>query len=100
MDILFISGLMNFFVHLCSFSVIFLVQKLIDSNEIIFQFYELYNEMGVWHMVERFLFGLMLNGFIIGIFEFLILDKLTPNFVIISYEIGRIPSSIVLNEGW
>ena len=100
MDILFISGLMNFFVHLCSFSVIFLVQKLIDSNEIIFQFYELYNEMGVWHMVERFLFGLVLNGFIIGIFEFLILDKLTPNFVIISYEIGRIPSSIVLNEGW
>ena len=86
--------------HLCPFSVIFLVQKLIDPNEIIFQFYELYNEMGVWHMVERFLFGLVLNGFIIGIFEFLILDKLTPNFVIISYEIGRIPSSIVLNEGW
>ena len=48
---------MNFFVHLCSFSVIFLVQKLIDSNEIIFQFYELYNEMGVWHMVEALELG-------------------------------------------
>ena len=37
-------------------------------------------------------------GFSVGIIEFLILDKLTPNYVIISYEMGKIPASIVVNE--
>ena len=38
-------------------------------------------------------------GFSVGIIEFLILDKLTPNYVIISYEMGKIPASIVVTEG-
>ena len=38
-------------------------------------------------------------GFSVGIIEFLILDKLTPNYVIISYEMGKIPASIVETEG-
>ena len=49
-------------------------------------------------MILRFLFGLVLNGFSIGILEFIILDKLTPNYIIISYEIGKIPSSIIFSE--
>ena len=38
-------------------------------------------------------------GFSVGIIEFLILDKITPNYVVISYEMGRIPASIVVTEG-
>jgi len=41
---------------------------------------------------------LVFVGFSVGIIEFLILDKLTPNYVIISYEMGKIPASIVVNE--
>ena len=43
----------------------------------------------------RFFFGLIFIGFFADILEFLILYKLTPNYVIIGYEIGRIPSNLI-----
>ena len=51
-------------------------------------------------MIERFLFGFLLNGFIVSLMEFIILDKLTPNFILIGYGIGRIPSAIYYGESW
>ena len=46
-------------------------------------------------IIIRFLKGLIISGFIIDILEFLILDKLTPNYIIIGFEIGKIPSNIM-----
>ena len=42
--------------------------------------------------------GLLLQGFCADILEFLILDKLTPNYIIICFEIGRIPSNLIKIE--
>ena len=100
LDILSLSGIMDLFLYLSSFSILLLHHKLNDSKVIFFQFYELYNESGIWSMVSRFLYGLLFNGFCVGIMEFLMLYYLTPNFIIISYAIGRIPSTIYFTGGW
>ena len=100
MDILFISGVMNMCVHTLSFIGMMIYEEVADSKEIIIQFYDLYMQRGIWHMIGRFLVGMLLNGFLVGIIEFLILDKLTPNYIIICYEIGKIPSSLYYYEGW
>ena len=39
-----------------------------------------------------------MTGFIVDILEFVILDRLTPNYIIIGYEIGKIPSHIIETE--
>ena len=98
MDVLFISGIMNFIIHSISFSVVLLIQHLKNDNILLSQFSEFYEELGIWPILGRFFFGLVFVGFSVGIIEFLILDKLTPNYVIISYEMGKIPASIVVNE--
>ena len=46
-------------------------------------------------MIIRFLKGLIVIGFFIDILEIIILDKLTPNYIIIGYEIGKIQSNII-----
>ena len=93
MDVLYISGIMNFIIHFISFSVVLLIQHLKDDNLLLSQFSEFYEELGIWPMLGRFFFGMVFVGFLVGINEFLILDKLAPNFVIISYAMGKIPSS-------
>jgi hypothetical protein len=50
---------------------------------------------GLVKTIIRFFLGFVVTGFIIDILEFMILDKLTPNYIIIGYEIGKIPSNIV-----
>ena len=77
-----------------------LIQHLKDDNLLLSQFSEFYEELGIWPMLGRFFFGMVFVGFLVGINEFLILDKLTPNYVIISYAMGKIPSSIVVAEGY
>ena len=43
--------------------------------------------------------SLFIRGLAIGLLGFEILKELTPNHVIIAYELGRIPSSIIQIEG-
>ena len=38
--------------------------------------------------------------FFSGYIWFVILYNLTPNYIIISFEIGKIPVTIAINEGW
>ena len=42
---------------------------------------------------------LIIAGFFSYFLEFLILKELTPNYAIISSELGKIPTSIIQNEG-
>ena len=100
LHVLCISGIMDLFFQIVTFLVIFISQKVNNSKEIYFQFYELYYDSGIWYMIERFLFGLVFNGFIAGILEFAIMIKLSPNFILIGYGIGRIPSAVYYAEGW
>jgi hypothetical protein len=100
LDVLFMLGIINIIIHIISFLIILAVQ---NSNEttgtLIILFKEYYNEYGIWHMIFRFLFALILIGFCVGMLEFLILDKLTPNYVIIGYELGKIPATLISTEG-
>ena len=96
MTVLFIYGIMNLILYIISFSIIWAVQ---GTNTLMFQFYDFYNEHGIGHIIFRFLFGLIFTGFFVGIIEFMILDKLTPNYVIISFAMGRIPSSLIKSKG-
>ena len=95
LDILFISGIFSFFWNSLSLSVTILINKVKGSNKIFFEFYDFYNTKGIWIVIIRFLYGLIVNGFISDILEFIILDKLTPNYIIICYEIGKIPLNII-----
>ena len=98
LDVLFISGVMNLIINFTTISVILLYQHLNDNNSLIFQFYTFYMEFGIGIMASRFLLFIFFFGFIVFTIEFLVLNKLTPNHVIISFEIGKIPESIVFNE--
>ena len=42
-------------------------------------------------MVLIFFIGIILDGICITLIEFLILDRLSPNYIIIGYELGKIP---------
>ena len=42
---------------------------------------------------------LIIGGFLAFSIEFFILNELTPNYAIIASELGKIPISIILNEG-
>ena len=100
LDVLFMLGIINLIIHIISFLIILAIQNSNGTTEtLIVLFKEYYNEYGIWHMIFRFLFALVSIGFFIGILEFLILDKLTPNYVIIGFELGKIPTTLITTEG-
>ena len=91
-----------------SFYVIFIIipftgqiiyNKVKGSYSLIFQFYFFYKEYHTWYMILRFLIGFIIEGIIISTLEIVILKELTPNYVIISYALSKIPIYIVGNEG-
>ena len=66
-----------------------------DTNRIFFEFYDYYNTKGKFTLVLRFIKGLIITGFIGDILEFIILNKMSPNYIIISFETGKIPLIII-----
>ena len=94
LDILYIFGIFCFFWNSVSLCIYILVSKLNRTNTIFFEFYDYYNTKGVGYVIFRFFFGLIITGFISDILEFIILDKLTPNYIIILYEMAKIPLNI------
>ena len=50
-------------------------------------------------IVFIFMFGLIVMGIIIGLLESIILDKLTPNYIIIGLEVGKMPSELFSIKG-
>ena len=65
----------------------------------IFQFYNLYKTRGLGIVIFVFIFALIIIGALPGLFESLILDKLTPNYVIIGNELGKIPRELFTIKG-
>ena len=71
------------------------VHILNGSYEIFFKFFNFWAEKGTFYMIFRFFFGFIFVGFFADILEFSMLYKLSPNYVIIGYELGRIPSNLI-----
>ena len=99
MDVLFALGIFNFIVYISSFGIILFTQYINGTNKLLFQFFEFYSENGIWYMLLWFIIGLILVGFCVGFLEFLTLNILTPDYIIISYCFSRIPSIIISIEG-
>ena len=99
MDVLLLLGIINLILHFITFGIILLIQNQNGENTLINLCKEYYDELGIGYMILRFLFGLVFIGFFVGILEFLILNELTPNYVIIGYALGKIPTYIINSEG-
>ena len=63
MDVLFISGIMNFIIYSISFSIVLLIQYLKDNNILLSQFCEFYEELGIWPILGRFFLVWFLSDF-------------------------------------
>ena len=99
MDILFVIGIFDLIMSIIAFGIILLVQKINGTYKLIFQFYEFYNTYGAWYILAFFLIELIIHGLILFLLEMKILEMLGPNFVCLSYLIGKIPSAIIFIEG-
>ena len=99
MDILFIMGTFDTIIYIISLSVILIVQSSKGTYELIFQFYEYYKEYGTWKTTSIFLVGLIPRGFIMFLLDMKTVDLFGPNFVFVSYEIAKIPSTLISTEG-
>ena len=95
LDILLAEGI----IHFCLVLNTLFIYLLIDSKSILSKFLDYYEENGIGKMLLRFFLSLIFKGFSIGIFGFLIVKELTPNHIVIAYELARIPSSIIKIEG-
>ena len=91
LDILYIYGIFCFFWTSVSLSLFILV-----TNRILFEFYDYYNVKSVLKIVLRFLYELIVIGIVTDILEFIILDKLTPNYLIILYGLAKMPAKIII----
>ena len=98
MELWFLCGIFYFASFFISLIIIIIIDILNGSYGIFLQFYKFYNEKGVLYMVFRFFFG-FIGEFFLDILEFLILDKLSPNYISIGNVLSRIPSDLIENEG-
>ena len=99
MDILFIMGTFDTIIYIISLSVILIVQSSKGTYELIFQFYEYYKEYGTWKTTSIFLVGLIPRGFIMFLLEMKSVDLFGPSIIFVSYEISKIPNTLIFTEG-
>ena len=81
------------------FIILLFIPDIQDSKTIIDLFSQYYELLGIWPIIFQILLCILIFGFLDGLLESLVLNELTPNHVVIAYELGRIPISIIKNEG-
>ena len=99
LDVLLAEGIIHFFLDLVTFCTILLIQNLNDSKTIFSDCLDYNEEYGIINILLRFFASLIFEGFINSLLSFLIIKELSPNFVIITYGLSRIPSSLIEYEG-
>jgi len=99
MDILLAEGIIHLSLTIVSFFILLLVQNLNDSKTLLSDFSDYYEEFGIGKMILCFFLYLIFKGMFIGFLDFLIVNELTPNYVIIAFVLTKIPASIIENEG-
>ena len=97
-DILGIIGTFDIILTFISFSTEIIINKVKGNYSLIFQFYFFYRKHHTWYMILRFIISFITEGMIISTLELVILKELTPNYVIIGYALGKIPTSIIGNQ--
>ena len=97
-DVLLAEGIIYFSMVLISLCLLLLIQKINDSKTLFSELSEYNEKNGIWKILLCFFLNLIFEGFFIGLLDFLILKELTPNYVIIAYELGKVPSSIIENK--
>ena len=100
MDVLFYLGLIDYIINFASIIIIIIVQNINGTNQLVFEFFYLYNEKGVGYMVVWFMFGLFFLGIFSGYLELAILNELTPNYIILGFCLAKIPTSIMSINGY
>ena len=100
MDVLIISGAMDLSLYILCFIIILIVQNIDGTNKLIFQFYDYYKKYGTRQMIFIFLVGFIPRGMILFLLEVHILDSIGIIFLFISYQIGKIPTTIMSIEGF
>ena len=70
------------------------------TNQLIFEFFYMYDEYGSSYMVLWSMMGFILIGLLVGYLEFSIVNELTPNYVPLGYCLGRIPTTIMAIDGY
>ena len=98
LDVLLIFGINNLVLYIIIYALNLIKENIRDKNIIVFQLYEIYIKAGFIKMMIPFIFGLIMEGFIFSTIKFLILDKLTPNYVIISKLIGNAIAALYLKK--
>ena len=99
LDILLIDGIINISTYLITFIIIIFIPEIQDSKTIFKLFSEYYEELGIWSLVFQIILCTFIFGFLDSFLQSLILKELTPSYVIISYELSKIPISTFTNEG-
>ena len=99
MDVLLVEGIIHLSLTIVAFCILLLVQSLKDSKTILSDFSDYYEEFGIGKMILCFFLYFIFRGFFAGFLDFLIVKELTPNYVIIAFELSKIPASIIENEG-
>ena len=95
MDVLFIIGIFDFSFYMLTllFNIIF--NSTNGTFTIYFKFFEFYNEKGITQMITRFLLGFIFLGLLKSTVEFALIKELSPNFIIVIYDMTMIPSYII-----
>ena len=99
MDIIFIMGLFEFLFYFVCFIIVIIINNVNGSNIILLNFYNFYNDNGAGKMIYRFLFEFIFIASLIGINEVIIVKELTPNHIIIAYQLSSIFVSLIYIEG-
>ena len=94
-DIMGILGTFNLIFTFIAFTGEIIDNKVKRNNSLIFQFYYFYREYLTWYMIIRFIIGFIIEGMILSTLEVIIIKELTPVYVIIGYELSKIPTSII-----
>ena len=98
-NVMCIYGLFRLISFLITLPIVLIIQNKKKNHLLIFQFYNLYKTRGLGIVIFVFIFALIIIGALPGLFESLILDKLTPNYVIIGNELGKISRELFTIKG-
>ena len=99
LDIIFVMGVLEFIFYFVGLIIVIIINNINGSYTIIFNFFYFYNDYGAWKIIYTFLSEFIIIAPLIGINEIIIVKELSPNHIIIGYQLSKIPLTIIENNG-
>ena len=100
LDVIVIDGVIFFMTNLISFLIIIFIPNIKDSKTFIDLFLEYYDKLGLSNIIFQIFFCIIIYGLGISLLGIIILNEFNPDHVQISYELARIPASIMTINGF